>query len=52
MGHLIDEVKRINYQGSYYMRTRRFEDKEDVAERLAQVVGVNNDEVLVFSQII
>ena len=29
------------------MRTRRFEDKEDVAERLAQVVGVNNDEVLV-----
>jgi selenocysteine lyase/cysteine desulfurase len=43
----VDHIKEINYQGSYYMRTTQWDNKDAVAQRVAEVVGVNNDELVI-----
>lgn len=43
----ISQVREINYQGSYYMRTRRFEDKRMMAEKLATLAGCSGDELII-----
>lgn len=47
MEHLIEHIREVNYQGSYYMRTVRFENKDKVADRVAGIVGCTNDEVAI-----
>ena len=37
--HQIQHLRRINYEGSYYMRTARQKNKRIVAAKVAQVVG-------------
>ena len=41
---LIDEV---NYQASYYMRTEQWDNKDNAAARLAELIGANADEVVI-----
>ena len=45
--NFINNYREVNYQGSYYMRTVRWENKDKVAERVANLIGVRNDEVVI-----
>ena len=45
--NFIHQVRRINYEGSYYMRNGQWKNKDYVASRLAQVIGAEDDEVIV-----
>ena len=44
---LIDHIRTVNYEGSYYMRTMQFENKRKVANAAAAIVGCNADEVAI-----
>ncbi len=43
----ISHVREVNYQGSYYMRTKRFDDKKAMAEKLAAIAGCTNEELVI-----
>jgi selenocysteine lyase/cysteine desulfurase len=43
----IGNVREINYQGSYYMRTRRFDDNKIMAAKLAALAGCANEELVI-----
>ncbi len=45
--HFINHVREINYQGAYYMRTRRFDDKKVMAEKLAALAGCSKEELVI-----
>ena len=45
--HFISHVREINYQGAYYMRTKRFDDNKAMAEKLAVLAGCSNDELVI-----
>ncbi len=45
--HFINHVREINYQGAYYMRTRRFDDNKAMAEKLAFLAGCSGDELVI-----
>ena len=37
LNHFIDHVREVNYQGSHYMRTVQWENKDKAAQRLADL---------------
>lgn len=43
----IKQIRELNYQASYYMRTRQFDDKANIRERLANLVGCAKEELIV-----
>lgn len=43
----ISHVREINYQGSYYMRTKRFDDNIAMAEKLAVLAGCSGEELVI-----
>ena len=45
--NFITHVREINYQGSYYMRTKRFDDNKAMAEKLAALAGCSKDELVI-----
>ncbi len=45
--NFISHVREINYQGSYYMRTKRFQDNDAMAAKLAAVAGCSNEELVI-----
>ncbi|MEM7502671.1 MAG: aminotransferase class V-fold PLP-dependent enzyme [Pseudomonadota bacterium] len=45
--HQIQHMRRVNYEGSYYMRTARQKNKRIVAAKVAQVVGCSADEMAI-----
>jgi selenocysteine lyase/cysteine desulfurase len=45
--NFIHHVRYINVEGSYYMRTRRFEDKKMMAAKLAALAGCSADELII-----
>lgn len=47
MEHLIEHMRHVNYQGSYYMRTVQWENKKKVAGKIAEIVGCTADEVAI-----
>jgi selenocysteine lyase/cysteine desulfurase len=47
LNHLIDHLKEVNYQGSYYMRTVQWENKKQSAEKLAAIVNCSTDELVI-----
>jgi selenocysteine lyase/cysteine desulfurase len=47
LNHLIDHIKEVNYQGSYYMRTVQWENKKQSAEKLAAIVNCSADELVI-----
>ncbi len=42
-----EHIEEINLQGSYYMRTVQWENKEKIARRLAQWLGCGSDELII-----
>ena len=45
--HFIDHVREINYEASYYMRTRQFEDKIAMRQKLALMLGCSTEELAI-----
>ncbi|HCL71852.1 MAG TPA: aminotransferase, partial [Gammaproteobacteria bacterium] len=45
--HLIDHMRMANREGSYYMRTVQFENKNRVANAVAEIVGCSSGEVAI-----
>jgi selenocysteine lyase/cysteine desulfurase len=45
--HQIQHMRRVNYEGSYYMRTARQKNKRIVAAKVAEIVGCSADEVAI-----
>ena len=45
MEHLIEHMRNVNYEGSYYMRTVQWENKKKVANKVAEIVGCSAEEV-------
>ena len=43
----IEHVKMVNYQGSHYMRTVQWENKNRVAKRLSDLVNCGQDELII-----
>jgi selenocysteine lyase/cysteine desulfurase len=43
----ISHVREVNYQASYYMRTRQFDDKAESRRQLADLVGCSADELII-----
>ena len=47
MEHLIEHMRNVNYEGSYYMRTVQWENKKKVAASVGDIVGCSADEVAI-----
>ncbi len=47
MDHLAEHMRNVNYEGSYYMRTVQWENKDKVANKIAEIVGCSGDEVAI-----
>ena len=47
MERQIEHLRSVNYEGSYYMRTVRRDNKKKVANKVAEIVGCSADEVVI-----
>jgi len=47
LNKFIEHVRMVNYEASHYMRTVQWDNKDNVAARLAKMVGVNAEELIV-----
>ena len=47
MSRYLEHIKRVNYEGSYYMRTVQWENKSRVTKRLAGMVGCSSDQLII-----
>ena len=47
MDHLVEHMRSINYEGSYYMCTVQGENKHRVAGKVAEIVGCSAEEVAI-----
>ena len=47
MDHLVEHMRSVNYEGSYYMRTVQWENKNRVAEKVAEIIGCTAAEVAI-----
>ncbi len=45
--NFISHVREVNYQGSWYMRTVQWENKKKSVQRLAAMLGCNEDELII-----
>ena len=45
--YFIDHVREINYEASYYMRTRQFDDKIAMRQKLATMLGCSVEELAI-----
>ena len=43
----IEHVRMVNYEASYYMRTVQWDNKQNVADRLAKLVNCDADEIAI-----
>ena len=43
----VEHLRRVNYEGSYYMRNERMKTKKFVAGKIAEIVGCTADEVAI-----
>ena len=45
LNNYIEQIKEVNYHAAYYMRTRQFDDKAAVRQKLADLVGCSQAEL-------
>lgn len=43
----IGHVREVNFQNSYYMRTRQFDDKAEARKKLAALAGCSTEELII-----
>ena len=44
---MIDHARMVNYEGSYYMRTVQWDQKNAMAAKLAKVVGTSAKNLII-----
>lgn len=42
----LQHIKDVNYQGAYYMRTVQFENKKNMCEKVAELLGCTSEEMI------
>ncbi|MEQ9424932.1 MAG: aminotransferase class V-fold PLP-dependent enzyme [Cyclobacteriaceae bacterium] len=47
LNHFINHVRDVNYQGSWYMRTVRWENQKKAAAQLAKMAGCSSEELVI-----
>lgn len=47
LNHMIDHARMVNYEGSYYMRTVKWDQKNAMAAKLAKVVGTSAKNLII-----
>lgn len=47
LNRMIEHVKMVNKEGSYYMRTVQWDNKKKMAEKLAKVVGCSSNNLII-----
>ena len=47
LNHMIDHARMVNYEGSYYMRTVQWDQKNTMAAKLAKVVGTSAKNLII-----
>ena len=47
LNHMIDNARMVNYEGSYYMRTVQWDQKNAMAAKLAKVVGTSAKNLII-----
>ena len=47
LNHMIDHARMVNYEGSYYMRTVQWDQKNAMAAKLAKVVGTSAKNLII-----
>lgn len=47
LSKFLKHVEEVNYQGSYYMRTVQWDNKKNVASRMASFVGCEPEELII-----
>ena len=47
LDNFVQHVRDVNYQGSWYMRTNQWANKQSVADRLADMIGAEHGEVII-----
>lgn len=45
--NFIQQVRKVNYEGSYYMRTVQFDNKKNISAKLASLAGCPADELVI-----
>jgi selenocysteine lyase/cysteine desulfurase len=45
--NFISHIREINYQASWYMRTKRFDDKRAMAAKLTKLAGCTEEELII-----
>lgn len=45
--HTIEHLRHINYEASYYLRTVQWENKNNVANKVAEIVGCTGEEIVI-----
>lgn len=45
--NFIGHIREVNYQGAYYMRTKRFDDNKAMAAKLAALAGCSAEELVI-----
>ena len=43
----VEHVREVNFQNSYYMRTRQFDDKANARNKLATLAGCSQEELII-----
>ena len=43
----IKHIKRVNLEGSFYMRSHRFKDKNEITSKLSKIVGCNSENLVI-----
>ena len=43
----IKHIKRVNLEGSFYMRSNRFKDKNEITSKLSEIVGCNSENLVI-----
>ena len=47
LDHMIDHIRMVNYEGSYYMRTVQWDNKNKMASELATIVGTKPKNLII-----
>lgn len=43
----VKHIKRVNSEGSFYMRSHRFKDKNEITFKLSEIVGCNSENLVI-----
>ena len=43
----VKHIKRVNLEGSFYMRSNRFKDKNEITSKLSEIVGCNSENLVI-----